>query len=215
MTRQITQEQISEQFKLYDNRVSMIQAVGKLLHKNPIICELGVGLGDFSQKMIEFLKPSFFTGVDTFSLHGLEYLFGRKTSDIFQGSTHYDFYINRVTGLMPADNLEVLTCNSNDFAIETKVEKFDLIYIDADHSYISVKNDLNASLSKIKKDGVIVLNDYTFYDPVNKSEYGVVLALNEFLLENHDFQIICMSLEPNMFCDLAIMRKKTNFICSV
>jgi predicted O-methyltransferase YrrM len=41
-------------------------------------------------------------------------------------------------------------------------EYFDLIYIDADHSYESVLHDIKISLSKLKRGGIMSGHDYAF-----------------------------------------------------
>lgn len=61
-------------------------------------------------------------------------------------------------------------------------EYFDLIYIDADHSYEGVKKDLEDWWPKLKKGGFFTGDDYTN----NRAKYtgvvfGVVPAVNEFV----------------------------------
>ena len=54
-------------------------------------------------------------------------------------------------------------------------EYLDLVYIDGDHSYNGVKNDLNISYKKVKTGGYICGHDYSpdIFD-------GVVKAVDEF-----------------------------------
>ena len=63
---------------------------------------------------------------------------------------------------------------------------FDVVYIDANHEYKAVKQDLNLCFPKIKPNGIISGHDYS------KTWPGVVKAVNEFLEKNTD------SLYPNM-----------------
>ena len=64
----------------------------------------------------------------------------------------------------------------------------DLLYIDADHEYSGVCADLEAARQKVRVGGLMVLNDYYFFetDFLAKSGrwgvYGVMHAANEFLL---------------------------------
>ena len=55
-------------------------------------------------------------------------------------------------------------------------EYFDWIYIDADHSYEDVKSDLNSWYPKVKTGGFITGHDY-----IEKTWYGIVQAVNEFI----------------------------------
>ncbi len=62
---------------------------------------------------------------------------------------------------------------------------FDMVYIDGDHSYEAVLNDIQTYLPKIKKGGIIAGHDYCpnsefNYDPPLEFEFpGVVQAVNE------------------------------------
>jgi predicted O-methyltransferase YrrM len=57
-----------------------------------------------------------------------------------------------------------------------KNESLDWVYIDADHSYKSVLNDLIIWRSKVRQGGIISGHDY-----VNAFNYGVIQAVNEFI----------------------------------
>ena len=57
---------------------------------------------------------------------------------------------------------------------------FDYIYIDADHSYEHIKQDIGLWYPKVKKNGVLAGHDY------NVSSYqGIVKAVNEFIDVNN------------------------------
>ncbi len=61
-------------------------------------------------------------------------------------------------------------------------DRFDWIYIDADHAYDSVKRDAAAAASKVKRGGFLVFNDFAHMDPWLGS-YGVHRAVVEFAIE--------------------------------
>ena len=84
-------------------------------------------------------------------------------------------------------------------------QHFDFIYIDADHSYEGVKKDINVAKQKIRDDGFLVFNDYTYWSPVECVNYGVMHAVNELCLEE-GWQIAFFALDPYMYCDVAIRR---------
>lgn len=80
-----------------------------------------------------------------------------------------------------------------------------MIYIDAAHDYESVKRDAEIAQQKIRRDGIIVFNDYVMYDPFIGAEYGVVQAVNELLVRG-GWDVIGFALEKSLFCDIAIQR---------
>ena len=65
-------------------------------------------------------------------------------------------------------------------------EYFDFIYIDGNHSYESVRNDLNTWYPKLKTGGLLAGDDYT----INPEElsfnymFGVKKAVDEFMIKN-------------------------------
>jgi hypothetical protein len=67
------------------------------------------------------------------------------------------------------------------FFLENKKPLLDWIYIDGDHSYTGVLNDLTRSLNVVKYTGLILGDDYT-------SKPGVQQAVNEFI-DTHQFGI--------------------------
>lgn len=56
----------------------------------------------------------------------------------------------------------------------------DWIYLDANHSYAAVKEDIKNWWPKIKKGGFLTGHDYVLQD-----NFGVVQAVNEFLEDNN------------------------------
>lgn len=64
---------------------------------------------------------------------------------------------------------------------------FDLVYVDADHNYKGVCADLEAAKAKVKVGGLMVLNDFFFFEysfllPRGRyGVYGVIHAAYEFL----------------------------------
>jgi hypothetical protein len=65
-------------------------------------------------------------------------------------------------------------------------EYFDLIYIDADHSYEGCKQDLDDWWPKLKKGKFFIGDDYSYsHAPVTGVKFGVIPAVNEFAKKNN------------------------------
>ena len=81
---------------------------------------------------------------------------------------------------------------------------YDVIYIDAGHSYEDVIRDARVSLKKVKPGGYIVFNDYLMMDHAYGTPYGVVKAANELITESDRLKVIGLGLNCQMYCDLAV-----------
>lgn len=65
-------------------------------------------------------------------------------------------------------------------AMKIEDESLDFVYIDADHSYENVMNDINAWFPKVRKGGIVSGHDYCRY----LEHFGVIEAVNEFCSSN-------------------------------
>lgn len=86
-----------------------------------------------------------------------------------QAKKRLQIYINRI---------EFIKKSSRD-ALNDVPNNLDFVYIDGNHAYEYVKEDINLYWSKIKKDGVIGGHDFGTHCP------GVSKAVSEFILENN------------------------------
>lgn len=165
-----------------------------------VLGEVGVAFGDFSEFLISWFAPRQFVAFDTFLLHKLDYLWGRPTYEIFNGRTHRQQYEDRFSG-----HPEVIIAEgpSRETLAQYPDQYFDLLYVDADHSYEAVRRDADLAARKIKTTGIVVFNDYIMWDHVTDSAYGVVPVVNA-LIVNDGWQVIAFALEHQLFCDIAI-----------
>ncbi|WP_227743807.1 class I SAM-dependent methyltransferase [Burkholderia gladioli] len=188
--------------KLYANRFDLVSDLQ--VKASPLIAEVGVALGTFSKFMIERFKPSQFHAFDLFQIHHDATLWGKPTKEVLGGLTHLDFYQRTMLG---SPSLVVTHAGlSSETLPKIPDSFFDLIYIDAAHTYDEVRADAKLSSSKLKDNGILVFNDYIMYDPFVKAEYGIVPVVNEMVV-NHGWKVIGFGLQKDMFCDIAIQRK--------
>ena len=187
---------------LYADRKDMISDLGAPA-KGGQIAEIGVALGDFSQFLLETLSPKRFVGFDLFELHKLESIWGQETKNIFHGMSHYDFFKSRFSQY--GQTVVAEKGFSHDALARYPDEHFDLIYIDAEHTYDPVKRDAELAARKLTDTGLLIFNDYIMYDHFQNAHYGVVPVVNEMVV-NQGWSVVGFALQPQMFCDIAIRR---------
>ena len=75
-----------------------------------------------------------------------------------------------------SERIDIYRNSSEDF-FKKNIKKFDIIYIDGSHFYLDVKNDLINSLKIIKKNGIIILDDFIWdhYEKIQENPIGGIL----------------------------------------
>ncbi len=174
--------------------------------QNGIVAELGVALGSFSEKIIRTLQPKMFYAIDLFELEKFPTLWEMQTVDVFNGKTHEEFYAEKFESEISNGIVHLKKGLSWDILAEFQDLFFDVIYIDAGHTYDSVKKDAALASRKIKHDGFLIFNDYIMFDYIVNEPYGVVQVVNE-LCVHENFEMIYFALQQHMFCDVVLRRK--------
>ena len=174
-----------EKCQLISNREKLIQ---RMPHGGRV-AEVGVLAGDFSQTLLDACSPA--------ELHLI---------DIDLGSP---LIHERFTDEVQAGKVVLHEGKSALILKKFADQYFDFIYIDADHSYKAVKKDIQIAKRKIRQDGFLVFNDYTYWSPVECIPYGVMHAVNELCIEE-GWEVVFFALDPYMYCDVAIRRMEGN-----
>ena len=161
----------------------------KLIPKDTVGIELGVWKGNTSAKFLTKTKHLYL--VDAWSIEAY------KESSEWDSYEHYLKIYSKLTGGKDEESFkqfydqiyaDVCERFKNDpvtiFREPTKKffehfnEKVDWIYVDADHSYEGVQNDIAQSFKLLKPDGVIFGDDYHF------SKIQVQKGINNFKKES-------------------------------
>lgn len=169
--------------QLVANRDSLIQK----MPRHGRIAEIGVLAGDFSQTLLDGCVPAELHLVDL-DLRSHQ-IAGRFSDQVRSG----------VVVLHEGNSSKILKKFSDHY--------FDFIYIDADHSYEGVKQDIEIAKQKIRQGGFLIFNDYTFWSPVECIPYGVMHAVNELCIVE-GWEVCYFALDPYMYCDVAIRRTR-------
>jgi len=196
----IQRQHVADNARLFADRSDMVCAFG--LPPDATIVEVGVGLATFSEFMLRTISLRQFVAIDNFRLHELPEIWGRPTKDVFGQQTHAEWY--RSTLSQYTDRMVVREGDSSEQLAGFPDNHFDMIYLDADHTYEGVRRDGLQAIAKVKSTGFIVFNDYMLLDHAG-NPYGVVQFVNE-LLQTGNWLVWGLSLHPLMYCDITLCR---------
>lgn len=168
----------------------------KLLPSQGVVAEIGVAEGEFSRLILSSSSPHQLHLIDPWEHQArIDYqgdTYGNPPASEQEGrfemvSKEFDSEINH--------GRVVLHRTYSTLAAESfKEHMFDWIYIDGLHSKEGVSADLNAFQNKMKPDGLILGHDYTNHPPAMKAGFGVVEAVNEFVIDNK-LHFLAMTME--------------------
>jgi hypothetical protein len=188
--------------KTFDSRVDFLHILPKGLR----ICEIGVFMGDFSQQILDICEPKLLVLIDTFSgtiSSGDENGNNLRT---FNGKQLYESVYDRFKNY---NNVKIHKDRSSKI-LEYRDEFFDMIYIDAEHSYHACKEDLENCYEKVKGGGLLGGHDYNLnmektQNPQYYASFGVRSAVNEFCINyNKTVNYECLDGYTSFFIDKAV-----------
>ena len=158
------------------------------------IVEVGVGFGDFTRQILDLARPARLVAVDLFLLHTKPRFTSGPGRYVFGGITHEAWYRNTFRTEIEAGRLEIVPGRS-DQALDAYADGiFDLVYLDADHSYQAVSRDIAAVHGKVRPGGLLACDDYERADPFGRARYGVKQAAHEFCVKQQ-WPIVYLTLE--------------------
>lgn len=167
-----------------ENREKLLEHI---FTPNMRVCEVGVLVGDFARQMVLTLDPESLVLVDYWNTQPAEVYQGGYAA-MMQGEHRTNFlavcerFSNFHMKSGSVANLAVLKMLSTEAAKLFARETFDLVYLDANHSYEAVKADLHEWWPLVKTGGWIAGHDYT------GPHLGVAKAVNEFFPSAFDEQ---------------------------
>jgi SAM-dependent methyltransferase len=151
-----------------------------------VAVEVGVQTGGFSRRILDICRPSRLHLIDL-DLHS------------YSIAAAFEPEIKAGVVVLHEDDSAATLARLPD-------GECDFVYIDGDHSYDGVKRDIEAVRSKVKPDGFLLFNDYTYWSPCECLPYGVVQAVNELCIED-DWEMVYFGLAEFMYCDVALQRR--------
>lgn len=151
-------------------------------YSEPYLLEIGIFKGDFLKFLSNNCNIGNIDAVDLFegincsgNVDGNDVVYYDLGKSFLELNNHYKSY----------SNIKLYKSDSSLFLKNQIDNKYDIIYIDGDHTYLGVKNDLINAFAKIKDGGYIMGHDYGIN--LKKAKYiykfGVKKAVNEFCKE--------------------------------
>lgn len=148
----------------------------KLINPGDTVVEVGVWKGDFSQELLS-QNPGTLHLVDpwkTFKLGNSRwYSIDQEKMD--------KIYLDVVARFKDEPRIEIHRVSSLEVKFPTPI---DLVYVDGDHSYEAVKNDIEHWWPMIKTGGWLTGDDWNWKDKDDPTRQGPKPAVNEFILKH-------------------------------
>ncbi|HPD17894.1 MAG TPA: class I SAM-dependent methyltransferase [Planctomycetota bacterium] len=140
-----------------------------LLPQGGVAAEIGVFKGCFSQTILDLNRPA--------TLHLVDPWAGEVSSGgvTGQGDELYQLVLGRFQRKIEAGQVAVHRKTSAQAAQEFPDGHFDWVFLDANHGFAGMMQDLEAWFPKVKPGGYITGHDYT-----DVKGYGVIQAVDEF-----------------------------------
>ena len=150
------------------------------------VAEIGVDLGDFSEKILALNRPRELHLIDPWTIESGEYS-QREARDTLtvaeparklDSTARYNVVRERFASDIAGGLVAIHRANSEVAGAEFPDNFFDWVYIDGNHSYEFVRQDLELYFRKLKPGGFIVCDDYHH---AGFWEDGVTRAVDEFM----------------------------------
>lgn len=177
----IQESNIYSNCKTYANR----SAAEKTWPEHARILEIGVGNGNHAVSIIQSCGASTYTGIDI----NFSQLLDSSKSSLNNLSTS-----TNVT-LIQGDSIQNLT------ALVQEGKQFDVIYVDANHWFYYVSQEIELASKLVATGGLIVVNDYLPWFIGSMEPCGVQKATNLFLAAHPEYKVVYYAIND---CDLAI-----------
>lgn len=152
------------------NRIELAEYFNKLGYKKG--AEIGTCYGYYSEILCQKIPGINLTTVDNWN---------NPSNTAREKQLKISCEVAARKRLAPYPNVTIIKKNSIDAAKEVVDSSLDFVFIDADHSYEAVKEDIEAWTPKVKKGGIVAGHDYYIFKSGNR---GVIMAVDEFVKKN-------------------------------
>lgn len=167
----------------------------RLLPQGGEVAEIGVANGDFSHDILTEAKPKRLHLIDPWE-HQERADYAKDLNNVAAGEqdARFEAVLARFRAQIDSGVVKVHRDYSEDAAILFGDAQLDWIYVDGMHTVEAAYNDLVTYAPKIKAEGFIVGHDYTNNIQAQHWNFGVVAAINRFVLE-FDYEFVALTIE--------------------
>jgi hypothetical protein len=168
---------------------------------NAVAVEVGVQGGGFAALMLERTNPQKLFLIDCWQ-HQDSHVYDDAEANV-PDNEQEKLYQETKRRFAHDSRVVILRQFSKDAVGQFDDESLDWVYIDANHGYEAIKEDLALWWPKVKKGGILSGHDYAV-----RPSFGVVQAVNEFLIK-HSLYFSHLTREEHIYDSWAI-RKPLN-----
>lgn len=185
----MTHEEFLNGISEEEQRICLVYAKELVIANPRTVLEIGSGWGIFARVVFEETLADLIT-IDKIPKHLLQ--------DFQHRTAKFSHRLIQITG----DSIE---------KVPTLLNEFDFIFIDGNHETKGIVADLKNSWEKLKKNGVLMVDDilhqknWEYVEKYKDFNYGVTKAFWEFVQENRD-EIAEIRIQP-IGHGLAIIKK--------
>lgn len=165
---------------------------------NAIAVEVGVQGGGFAAFMLKKTKPKQLFLIDCWQQQD-QNIYDDPEANV-ENHIQEQLYQETKKRFARDSRVVILREFSNQAVHRFANESLDWVYIDANHGYEAAKQDIALWWPKIKKGGVLSGHDYAV-----RPSFGVVQAVNEFLIANN-LNLFCLTVEEHIYDSWAIKK---------
>lgn len=141
--------------------------------------EIGVAMGEHAEQVLRD-RNIYYTGIDQWKYDTTMEHEKNKIKNWNTQEKWDDIYKSVLKKLSKFEDRASIIRGSSRDVVPTLVHKYDVIYVDGDHSYEGAKKDLELSLEVLAEDGKIIVDDLQYP--------SVAQAFREFLQENEQLE---------------------------
>ena len=189
-----------------ENRVQLL----RLLPARGVVAEVGVFRGEFSQRIVEIVSPRKLHLIDPW-VHQ-EIPLWEKRDDAFHVECRSQVH-GRFASAVRERRVVIHQGWSVDVLPLFPQAYFDWVYLDGDHRYPAVREELEICRTRVKLGGLILGHDYIkpeIYPPEMRARFGVVPAVRDFC-DAHGWELVFQTPDQprgSKSCPTFVLRQK-------